>query len=328
MGCATCIWAQAPMPKDDNLQQLLSTVLFSDKLNPVIQFSGTFTAYDVDSKNDQDILTTAKFTILLDTSSKLKIKMDLTPHISKWENGPVPYYETKESIAFNGKYWVHKMEEAKDETGKTYATNLAIISDKIPDFIGNSHLTTGENFLLARTLISNTGRDYTLRELLSPPVGNSADLTGLGSLPKYTIYSENYKGGLATVFEVKDPCTITKIYCDPTKNFALMKKETQRNLCFNGTPVIDTIEVENSKDIGANFWFPTAVSHTTSVNGKLLAKHKFEIDSASVVTDSSTTAFDLQIPLGWRVQDERYGARFITGKSPADLLKDASKSTQ
>ena len=309
------------------LRQMLSAVLLDEKLNPIVRFSGTFTAYDTNSQDSSDILVKSSFTTTLDTGSKLKIKIVLDPELAKWKNGPIPYYKSRESISFNGKYWIDKKETADDATG-SYSPKLAVISDAVPAYIGGSHLTTGEEFLISRTLIGNTGRDYTLRELLSGGLADMAKAGDASATPPYTIHREILRGINCVVIEVKDVCTSTKIYCDPTRNCELIRKETQKNLCHGGVPLIDTIDVEDSRSLATGIWFPSSVTHVISVNGKLLAKHKFEISSSEIVSDNDDKAFKLTIPVGWRVDDERYGVRFITGKSPEDLSKEVTKETQ
>jgi hypothetical protein len=278
----------------------------------VLQCEGHFEEYGPGkpTEGEAQLNIATDFQLSLDLTGQTRLRITLKPVKRRWIDGPEQFLTTGEEIAFNGKYWVSTTSGWTKDNNPTKIKE-ALISNKLPSYIGDSHSETTENFLLPRTTIMIGAAMRTFEDVV---FDQSVDIK----------YKYDKLDGLdVIVVDISDSSTTQKLYCDPKRGFALLKKYSAFGISNkDAPPLVDVVVIKDIREVSPGIWLPAAGTREMTRGGKLLCRQTMQISSLKLASVSkSNDDFDATIPPGCNVIDERYGIQFTAGSTPDDVAK-------
>jgi hypothetical protein len=265
--------------------------------------------YNADGSGSERIESEATFALLSDLVDG-RFRLDYQPLTTTWTNGKGPYFQREVSIGFNGKY-ATEVTTRQGRKGAMADVMDAVISEKVPERYGSPRLATGEEFITGLLVLANGQR---LTEALSK------SLKGSLSLADET--SEGRRLLVITWQDTKEnPCTREQLSLDPSRGFALVRREAWWNLCNRtGTSIHWSYVVDELTKITDGFYVPKQASLTRENNGKAMSKLVLSIKEAAKIT--SDDVLPPIIKAGYHVTDERYNISFTVGEKPEKVIED------
>ena len=159
--------ASTLLQRTTDVMQLLKKAQFR---NVVFDFTIVQKSADAGGAKPQiNYWSSGKMWLCGESNSLLKIAY--SPRTTVWLNGPSPYLEEEETIAYNGKYWL----QLTDKSGpihSMYPVRSARITDTCPAAYKAPRWDSAENFLVTHATFIN---DLTLEKalqccIIAPPI--------------------------------------------------------------------------------------------------------------------------------------------------------------
>jgi hypothetical protein len=302
---ANLLLAEFALTAEDSPIERVKAVLLNGAGN-VIEMSGNIQAIDPNGRLDSYSTVDVTF----DLSGSPLLRMTQNPNAISSVPDPNRYYEYHTEIIYNGEVWIRKILK-QGWNGEVYNTSEASISSRITPWLNGKDYLTGLCYLNSFAKIALLD-NRPLIEILA----DEGD--------EFSTYLEETDEGPMAVMDFSTPYNIEKLFFSVRHGFALKRHEVSINAFSNELPRTQiTTSVEEFQQISGGLFMPKRAEIKVLKDGKMGWNYRWELNSAELVRDATMTNLvkDVNIPSGWRVDDQRFGVSFRVAEDPSVIIK-------
>ena len=260
------------------------------------------------------------------------LKISYRPRTTVWLNGPSPYLEQEETIAFNGKYWL-LLTNKSGPIHSMFPIRTATITDTCPAGYKFPRWDSAENFLVTHAaFINNLTLEKTLQSciiapIIPPPPADAPAGAGAAAAAEFVGYYAKIlnieKEGDLWKVSYTDQEHNAEIWIDSNKSGAIKRYViTTQNKSSPGWYEMEDV-IESYTEL-KGLWLPTKATRRFKNRSRELVL-EYSASNFELIDDSSNL-FEIKLEPGTRVSDERNNTKFIIGRDLDETVK-AMEST-
>jgi len=269
--------------------------------------------FDSDKSQKTNYWSSGKMFLLGEPDSLIKITY--SPRTTTWIDGPSPYLQENQTIAYNGKYWL-QLTDKSGPINSMEAIRTATISESCPPAWTAPRWDSGENFLVTHcSFLANLTLEKVLQNLIDaqPEV-----LIGYYS----KICSIKEEGDLMRISIQRPPSQtqnkIAEMWIDLKKGGALKRFVSKKTDFADPAWFEKEVVVEDYAKVNG-CWFPKKAILKFK-NKERQLKLDFTASNFELF-DESSNIYEVKLEPGTRVTDQRTKTSFIIGSDIPDTVR-------